>query len=67
MSEAGKIIGVRDYGCLAILFLDTGDGRIIPLLLDHSAFRRLLESEGCSSAELVGRTLSDEQVTALHQ
>jgi hypothetical protein len=67
MSEAGKVIGVRDCGCLVVLFLDTEDGRTVPLLLDHGAFRRLLESEGCSSPELVGRSLSDEQLAALHQ
>jgi hypothetical protein len=67
MSEAGKVIGVRDCGTLVILFLDAGDGRTVPLPLDHRAFRRLLESEGCSSPELVGRSLSDEQVAALQQ
>jgi hypothetical protein len=67
MSEAGKVIGVRDCGSLVILFLDTGDGRVLPLPIDNNTFRRLLESEGCSSTELVGRTLSGEQVAALQQ
>ena len=67
MSEAGKVIGVRDCGTLVILFLDTGDGRILPLPIDNNRFRHLLESESCSSAELVGRSLSSEQVTALQR
>jgi hypothetical protein len=67
MSEAGKVIGVRDCGTLVILFLDAGDGRVLPVPIDNKTFRRLLEGEGCSSVELVGRGLSDEQVAALQQ
>ncbi len=54
----GTVAAVRDCGGIALLFLDAGDGRIIPVPLDHRAFRRLLEGEGCSSAELVGRCVS---------
>lgn len=54
----GTVIGLRHYGPLVILFLEADDGRTIPAMLDHPAFRRVLESEGCSSTELVGRSVA---------
>jgi hypothetical protein len=54
----GTVIGLRNCGTLFILFLDAGDGRIVPIPMDHRAFQHLLEGEGCNSAELVGRNVS---------
>jgi hypothetical protein len=54
----GTVVAVRDCGAIALLFLDAGEGRIVPVPLDHRTFRRLLDGEGCSSTELVGRGVS---------
>lgn len=61
MSETGKItgtiLGVREYGTLVVLYLDADDGRTIPLPLEQRPFYGLLENEGCSANELVGRSV----------
>ena len=54
----GTIAGLRDCGSLVLVFLDTEDGRVIPVPMDHRAFRHLLDGEGCESDELVGRSVS---------
>lgn len=54
----GTVAAVRDCGSLVIVFLDANEGRVIPVPLDHRVFRHLLESEGCSSTELLGRCVS---------
>jgi hypothetical protein len=58
MTATGTIAGLRDYGSLVLVFLDTGDGRVIPVPIDHRAFRHLLEGEACEPDELVGRSVS---------
>lgn len=61
MSETAKItgaiLGVRDYGSLVVLYLDAGDGRVLPVPLEKRPFQWLLESEGCAVSELVGRSV----------
>ena len=52
----GTIIGVRDAGSLVIIFLDAGDGRVMPVIYDHGMFRHLLQSYG--PAAVVGRSVS---------
>ena len=54
----GTIAGVRDCGSCALVFLDAGDGRIVPVPMDARAFRHLLEGQGCHSWELIGRSVS---------
>ena len=51
------IAGVRDYGSLVLVFLDTEDGRVIPVPMDHRAFQHLLEGEACGPDELIGRSV----------
>jgi hypothetical protein len=54
----GTIADLRDYGSLVLVFLDAEDGRVIPVTMEHRAFQHLLEGEGCSAAELVGRSVA---------
>ena len=51
----GTIAGIRDCGSVVLVFLDANDGRVIPVPIDHRAFRHMLEGEACNPAELVGR------------
>jgi hypothetical protein len=54
----GTIADLRDYGSIVLLFLDAEDGRVVPVTMEHRAFKHLLEGEGCSAAELVGRSVA---------
>jgi len=54
----GTIAGLRDYGTLVLLVLDTEDGRVIPLPVERRAFGHLLEGEGCGPGGLIGRSVS---------
>ena len=54
----GAIAGLRDYVSIVLVFLDAEDGQVIPVPMDHRAFRHLLESEACEPDELIGRTVS---------
>ena len=58
MTATGTIAGVRDYGSIVVLFLDAEEGRVIPVVMGHRAFRHLLEGEGCEPDELIGRSVS---------
>ena len=58
MIATATIAGLRDCGMLVLVFLDAEDGRVIPVPMDQRAFQHLLEGEGCSSTELVGRCVS---------
>jgi hypothetical protein len=64
MNETGKITGtilrVRDYGSLVVLDLGAGDGWVLPVPLEHRPFQWLLEGEGCTAGELVGRSVCCE-------
>jgi hypothetical protein len=53
----GSILGVRDCGTLVVVFLNTDDGRTVPLPMEQRAFRCLLEGEGCRPDQLVGRRI----------
>jgi hypothetical protein len=68
MTATGTIAGLRDCGILVLVFLDAEDGRVMPVPMDHRAFRHLLEGEACGPAELVGRSVSfdGELVTFLN-
>ncbi len=59
-AATGKIAGVRDYGTVVLLFLDTEEGRVIPVVLEQRAFRHLLEGEACEPGDLIGRSVSFE-------
>ena len=54
----GTVAGLRVCGSLVLVFLDADDGRVIPVLIDHRAFQRLLEGEACGPDELIGRSVS---------
>ncbi len=56
----GTVIGVRDCGSLVILFLDAGEGRVIPVLMDYKACGHLLEQEAGSLDHLIGRCVACE-------
>jgi len=58
MTATGTIAGLRDCGTLVLVFLDAEDGRVIPVPMDHRAFRHLLDGEACEPDELIGRTVS---------
>lgn len=55
---AGTVLGVRDCGTVVIVFLESEDGRTLPLVFDHRSFKHMLEGENCNSIELVGRTIT---------
>lgn len=55
MTATGTIAGLRDYVSIVLVLLDGEDGRVIPVPMDHRAFRHLLEGEACRPDELVGR------------
>jgi hypothetical protein len=54
----GTIADLREYGSLVLVFLDTEDGRVIPLPMDHRAFQQLLDGEACEPDALIGRSVS---------
>jgi hypothetical protein len=54
----GTVSAVQTYGTLVLVFLDGEDGRILSIPFDHRPFQQLLESEGCSAGDLVGRQVS---------
>lgn len=54
----GTVIGVRDCGTLVILFLDSGDGRVIPVPVDPTAFGQLFQREAFSLDGLIGRSVA---------
>ena len=58
MTATGTIAGLRDRGTLVLVFLDAEDGRVIPVPMDHRAFRHLLEGQACEPDALIGRTVS---------
>ncbi len=58
MTATGTIAGLRDYGSIVLLFLDADDERVVPVAMERRAFQHLLEGEGCSAAELVGRSVA---------
>jgi hypothetical protein len=58
MMATGTIAVLRDCGTIVLVFLDAEDGRVIPVPMDHRAFRHLLEDEACGPSELVGRSVS---------
>jgi len=54
----GAIIGIRDCGTVALVFVGNEEGRVVPVPFDHRSFGRLLEGEECRSADLIGRSVS---------
>ena len=54
----GSILGVRDYGTLVVVFLNTDDGSTAPIPLDKKGFEWLMDGEDCQPDELVGRRVS---------
>jgi hypothetical protein len=54
----GTVAGLRDCGSLVLVFLDTEDGRVIPVPIERRAFGHLLEGEACGPDELIGRSVS---------
>ncbi len=52
------IAGLRDCGTLVIVFLDSEEGRTLPVLLDHRSFRQLADGEACRPDDLIGRNVS---------
>lgn len=54
----GTVAGLRNCGTIVLVFLDAEDGRVIPLPMDHRAFRHLLDGEACEPGDLIGRSVS---------
>ena len=52
----GRIFDVQDHGSIVLVFLLADDDqRVILIPFDHRPFCWLLEGEGCTASELVGR------------
>ena len=58
MTATGTIAGLRDCGTIVVLFLDTEEGRVLPLPIERRAFGHLLEGEACEPDALIGRMVS---------
>lgn len=54
----GTVIGLRDCGTLVIHFLDSGDGRVIPVPMDPRVFRHLLQGKAFNLDGLIGRCVA---------
>ena len=54
----GTILEICDCGTVVIVWLDAEGRRVVPVYFDRRAFGWLLDGEGCSADELVGRTAS---------
>jgi hypothetical protein len=54
----GSVLAVRDCGTLVLVFLNTDDGRTVPVPLEQRAFAWLLDGENCQPDELVSRRIS---------
>lgn len=52
---AGEIIGIRDLGCGYIMFLDSGDGRVLPITLDRRAVWELRSGGQVEWTDLIGQ------------
>lgn len=52
---AGEIIDIINCGTIILVLLLGDDGRTFNVPFDHSPFRWLLQSEGCSAEDLIGR------------
>ncbi len=57
-SITGEIIGVRDVGSGYIVFVDGGEGRILPITLDRQAVWELRANGQVEWTDLIGRQLS---------
>jgi hypothetical protein len=64
----GTFAAVRDFGSLVLVFLDGGDGRLVPVPMDRRAFRHLIEAAACHPDELMGRGISfDGELVTLRE
>lgn len=62
---SGTIMRIHDCGTIIMLYLQTAKW-LTPVFFDHSPFRWLLEAEGCTPDQLIGRAASfDGQVLRL--
>jgi hypothetical protein len=54
----GTIQAIQDHGSVVIVCLKTDERRVVPVYFDYRPFGWLLDGEGCSAEDLVGRTAS---------
>jgi hypothetical protein len=57
MEESGTISSVEDHGTIIVVMLQAGLD-LTPVYFDHRCFQHLLDGEGCSVDELIGRPAS---------
>jgi hypothetical protein len=50
----GTISNIEDFGSIVVVWLSTGS-QDYPVYFDHRPFQHLLEAEGTTATELVGR------------
>jgi len=63
---SGTIASVDDCGTIVIVSLRAKEGWLNPVFFDHGSFRGLLDGEGCTADDLIGRDASyDGQVLRL--
>jgi hypothetical protein len=51
----GEISGIQDCGTIIVAHVRADDGSNFIVPFDHSPFRWLLQAEGCTAADLIGR------------
>jgi hypothetical protein len=56
--ETGEVSQVLDCGTIILVVLQAEQGRPVPIPFDRRMFRTLLDGEGLSANELLGRRAS---------
>ena len=56
-TTTGEITGIQDCGTIIIVHVRAEDGDNLVVPFDHTPFRWLLQGEGCSPADLIGRQI----------
>lgn len=66
---AGEIYDVQDHGSIVLVFLLADNHQVILIPFDHRPFSWLLEGEGCTANDLIGRQASydGETITMLNE
>lgn len=60
VTQSGTITNVRDCGTVVLVIVRTKDELMSPVAFDHRSFRHLLEAEGCTAADLMGRKVKTD-------
>jgi hypothetical protein len=52
---SGTICAVDHYATVIVVFIAMPEGEAVGIPFDHRSFQHLLQCEGCSAIELIGR------------